>query len=299
MVFSHYERKKIIEVQPDIHNAEISKRLGRQWKELNETEKEPYIQEAERLRLLHLQEYPGYKYQPKKKLKVSSPRSFIDKELENRDGITGVSSPSKSIKKFERQTFRLQGKFGGNSFVNSRLKFSNRCGPINTSNLSLKTNTSTSSSSGVVRRVTRTDSLRKEPVSRSSSLTRCDTGPRTVVSRQGVSTLPRDHGHFTGQHRSRSQGDYVTVLEIGGSSSTDTRSKSARPVLRSGSRDTSLGRTVSRSSSMKRGEQSGAGTVSVHIKHSQDSRPAAVTPVRKQSIKIGRLESAENKSSRR
>ena len=170
----------------------------------------------------------------------------------------------------------------------------------NTSNLSLKT--STSASSGVVRRVTRTDSLRKEPVSRSSSLTRCDTGPRTVVSRQGVSTLPRDHGHSTGQHRSRSQGDYVTVLEIGGSSSSsssETRSKSARPVLRSGSRDTSLGRTVSRSSSMKRGEQSGAGTVSVHIKHSQDSRPAAVTPVRKQSIKIGRLESAENKSSRR
>ena len=168
----------------------------------------------------------------------------------------------------------------------------------NTSNLSLKTNTS--SSSGVVRRVTRTDSLRKEPVSRSSSLTRCDTGHRTVVSRQGVSTLPRDHGHSTGQHRSRSQGDYVTVLEIGGSSSSsETRSKSARPVLRSGSRDTSLGRTVSRSSSMKRGEQSGAGTVSVHIKHSQDSRPAAVTPVRKQSIKIGRLESAENKSSRR
>ena len=169
----------------------------------------------------------------------------------------------------------------------------------NTSNLSLKTNTS--ASSGVVRRVTRTDSLRKEPVSRSSSLTRCDTGHRTVVSRQGVSTLPRDHGHSTGQHRSRSQGDYVTVLEIGGSSSSssETRSKSARPVLRSGSRDTSLGRTVSRSSSMKRGEQSGAGTVSVHIKHSQDSRPAAVTPVRKQSIKIGRLESAENKSSRR
>ena len=71
MVFSHYERKKIIEVQPDIHNAEISKRLGKQWKELSESEKQPYIQEAERLRLLHLQEYPGYKYQPKKKLKVN------------------------------------------------------------------------------------------------------------------------------------------------------------------------------------------------------------------------------------
>merc|ERR1719242_1808700 len=138
MVFSHYERKKIIEVQPDIHNAEISKRLGKQWKELDEKEKEPYIQEAEKLRLLHLQEYPGYKYQPKKKLKVSSPRSFIDNQLENKDCIKGVASPSKTINKSQRHTFRLQGKFGGNSFVNSRLKFSNRCGPINTSNLSLK-----------------------------------------------------------------------------------------------------------------------------------------------------------------
>lgn len=135
MVFSHYERKKIIEVQPDIHNAEISKRLGKQWKDLSESEKQPYIQEAERLRLLHLQEYPGYKYQPKKKLKVTPPRSFIDKELENREE---TSSPSKKSVKSERRTFRLQGKFGGNSFVNSRLKFSNRSGPINTSNLSLK-----------------------------------------------------------------------------------------------------------------------------------------------------------------
>merc|ERR1711953_414491 len=135
MVFSHYERKKIIEVQPDIHNAEISKRLGKQWKDLSESEKEPYIQEAERLRLLHLQEYPGYKYQPKKKLKVTPPRSFIDKELENREVR---SSPSKRSVKPERRTFRLQGKFGGNSFVNSRLKFSNRSGPINTSNLSLR-----------------------------------------------------------------------------------------------------------------------------------------------------------------
>ena len=67
MVFSHIERKKIIEVQPDIHNAEVSKALGKRWKELTNVEKEPYIQEAERLRLLHMQEYPDYKYRPRKK----------------------------------------------------------------------------------------------------------------------------------------------------------------------------------------------------------------------------------------
>jgi transcription factor SOX4/11/12 (SOX group C) len=134
MVFSHYERKKIIEVQPDIHNAEISKRLGKKWKELSDSEKHPYIQEAERLRLLHLQEYPGYKYQPKKKLKVTPPKSFIDQQLENRE----KSPLRKTAKPSERHTFKLQSTFGGNSFVNSRLKHSNRSSPINTSNLNLK-----------------------------------------------------------------------------------------------------------------------------------------------------------------
>ena len=32
MVFSHIERKKIVEVNPDIHNAEISKQLGKRYK---------------------------------------------------------------------------------------------------------------------------------------------------------------------------------------------------------------------------------------------------------------------------
>ena len=75
MVFAHIQRKKIIEFQPDIHNAEISKNLGKKWKELNECDKQPYIQEAERLRLLHLKEYPDYKYQPRKRSKPKSPTS--------------------------------------------------------------------------------------------------------------------------------------------------------------------------------------------------------------------------------
>ena len=67
MVWSQIERKKICVKTPDIHNAEISKRLGKQWKELSEEERKPFIQEAERLRVLHSQEYPDYKYRPKKR----------------------------------------------------------------------------------------------------------------------------------------------------------------------------------------------------------------------------------------
>lgn len=69
MVWSQIERRRIAEVSPDMHNAEISKRLGKRWKLLNEGDRQPYIEEAERLRLLHMQEYPDYKYRPRKKAK--------------------------------------------------------------------------------------------------------------------------------------------------------------------------------------------------------------------------------------
>lgn len=140
MVFSHYERKKIIEVQPDIHNAEISKRLGKKWKELPEERKNPYIQEAERLRLLHLQEYPGYKYQPKKKLKTSPPKSFIDTQREEgkRERSASPNTQRKVARtELSRHTYKLNSTFGGNSFV-SGIKLSTKSRPIDTSNLNLK-----------------------------------------------------------------------------------------------------------------------------------------------------------------
>lgn len=71
MVWSQLERRKIVEVNPDKHNAEISKELGRRWKLLTEESRKPYIDEAERLRLLHQKEYPDYKYKPRKKVKSS------------------------------------------------------------------------------------------------------------------------------------------------------------------------------------------------------------------------------------
>ncbi|VDD96438.1 unnamed protein product [Enterobius vermicularis] len=69
MVWSQMERRKICEHQPDMHNAEISKQLGQRWRQLTEDEKKPFVQEAERLRVLHMKEYPDYKYKPRKKPK--------------------------------------------------------------------------------------------------------------------------------------------------------------------------------------------------------------------------------------
>nr|XP_010944083.1 transcription factor SOX-4 [Camelus bactrianus] len=65
MVWSQIERRKIMEQSPDMHNAEISKRLGKRWKLLKDSDKIPFIREAERLRLKHMADYPDYKYRPR------------------------------------------------------------------------------------------------------------------------------------------------------------------------------------------------------------------------------------------
>lgn len=67
MVWSQIERRKICQKTPDMHNAVISKYLGSKWKSLSAIEKQPFIEEAERLRQFHSKEYPDYKYRPKKK----------------------------------------------------------------------------------------------------------------------------------------------------------------------------------------------------------------------------------------
>lgn len=78
MRWSQLERRKIIELNPDAHNAEISKNLGKKWRTLTDEERQPFVDEAERLRQLHLKEYPDYKYKPKKKAKLP----IIQKSLE-------------------------------------------------------------------------------------------------------------------------------------------------------------------------------------------------------------------------
>ena len=125
MVFSHIERKRIVQYTPDVHNAEISKNLGKKWKTLTEEQKKPFIDEAERLRQLHLKEFPNYKYQPRKKGTGSNSSSKSNSPI-HRSMEGKAKSPRKSPMKLNRV-------FGGNGWVNksaSGFKFSTSTGPL-------------------------------------------------------------------------------------------------------------------------------------------------------------------------
>ncbi|KAL1491683.1 hypothetical protein ABEB36_012242 [Hypothenemus hampei] len=88
MVWSRYKRKQISQENPKMHNSEISKRLGAEWKLLSDKEKRLYIDEAKRLREIHMKEHPDYKYRPRRK-----PKNALQSALKPGMGFPSLQLP--------------------------------------------------------------------------------------------------------------------------------------------------------------------------------------------------------------
>nr|XP_027226033.1 transcription factor SOX-8-like isoform X1 [Penaeus vannamei] len=67
MVWAQEARRRLSCSHRQVHNAELSKSLGRIWRGMTEDQKRPFIERADHLRRKHKQEYPDYKYQPRRR----------------------------------------------------------------------------------------------------------------------------------------------------------------------------------------------------------------------------------------
>ena len=71
ILWSKKRRRIIANENPQMHNFDISRKLGLEWQKLSEDEKARYFEEAKQLKEEHKQQYPNYKYQPRKRDKAN------------------------------------------------------------------------------------------------------------------------------------------------------------------------------------------------------------------------------------
>ena len=67
MIWAQSMRRQLAEQYPHVHNAELSKMLGKLWRMLPAEKKQPYVEEAAKLDKQHKRDNPGYKYKPKRR----------------------------------------------------------------------------------------------------------------------------------------------------------------------------------------------------------------------------------------
>ena len=67
MIWAQSMRRQLAEQYPHVHNAELSKMLGKLWRMLPAEKKQPYVEQAAKLDKQHKRDNPGYKYKPKRR----------------------------------------------------------------------------------------------------------------------------------------------------------------------------------------------------------------------------------------
>ena len=83
MIYSKNARKAMAKYYPSLSYRKLSKALGKIWKVLDPAEKKPFIEEAERLRILHKKEHPDFKFTSykRRKPKVNDAKKTDEKSL--------------------------------------------------------------------------------------------------------------------------------------------------------------------------------------------------------------------------
>ncbi|CAD6190486.1 unnamed protein product [Caenorhabditis auriculariae] len=73
MVWSQMRRAEITSAGGKVHNSDISKMLGKEWKSMKEDEKTPFVIKAREIREEHFREHPDYVYRPRRRKTLRKP----------------------------------------------------------------------------------------------------------------------------------------------------------------------------------------------------------------------------------
>ena len=113
MVWARIERQNIASKYKDLKNAEISKILGKKWKDMNEEEKKPFREKANEIFREHLKRHPDYKYKPRRKIKAPQKctafkkinLNLLHKSIDMRKKFTARFLPEHGINGKEKQIY--------------------------------------------------------------------------------------------------------------------------------------------------------------------------------------------------
>ena len=136
MVWAQAARRKLAEEYPHMHNAELSKSLGKVWRSMGDDEKMPFMVEAENLRSQHKKDHPDYKYQPRRR-KASNGSKRSQRSSSSPDGrgdlSTDSSPPSSSSKSNSASNSCARNYYssasGARAHNGSASSFPNQCPP--------------------------------------------------------------------------------------------------------------------------------------------------------------------------
>ncbi|XP_020811779.1 transcription factor SOX-8 [Drosophila serrata] len=110
MVWAQAARRVMSKQYPHLQNSELSKSLGKLWKNLKDSDKKPFMEFAEKLRMTHKQEHPDYKYQPRrKKARVMQPQSQGEGGVPSGADLPSSSSNSSSKPRSSTSTMASNG----------------------------------------------------------------------------------------------------------------------------------------------------------------------------------------------
>ena len=88
MLWAQKQRQRIAMNNPQMPNSEISKKLGAEWRNLSESDKDPFIEEAKKLKRQHEIDHPNYRFVQRRKRKFRSIRAARNDSSCHRTGTS-------------------------------------------------------------------------------------------------------------------------------------------------------------------------------------------------------------------